>query len=145
MKKFLISAAIVLSSLASVHAQAEGFLGGLIEDVCGGCGVGRTLDEINANLGQPVDHAAAAVADAFVPGAGQAAEAYWALRRAQEAAQRGQRIVSNGMPGAAMPGGVMGNFCGTQMGRFGPGPWNPVGTPCNVMTPYGPTFGSVIQ
>lgn len=42
-------------------------------------------------------------------------------------------------------GPMMGNFCSTNMGRFGPGPANPVGTQCHVPTPNGLIFGQVTQ
>ena len=40
---------------------------------------------------------------------------------------------------------VLGNWCGTPVGIFGPGPWSPVGTPCHGNGPYGPVFGQVTQ
>lgn len=39
----------------------------------------------------------------------------------------------------------VGNFCGTPAGRFGPGPVNPLGSPCQVMMPWGPVPGRVVQ
>jgi hypothetical protein len=36
----------------------------------------------------------------------------------------------------------MGNICVTNAGVY-PGPWNPVGSPCNATTPYGLMFGRV--
>src|SRR5436190_7807190 len=41
----------------------------------------NTLDDVNAALGNPVDHAIAEGADVFLPGAGQAMEGYWELQR----------------------------------------------------------------
>ena len=44
------------------------------------------------------------------------------------------------------PGGlVLGNFCATPAGVFGPGPLNPVGADCNAQTPYGMFFGQVTR
>ncbi len=40
------------------------------------------------------------------------------------------------------PQGV-GNMCYTPMGNYGPGPIQPLGTPCSVMSPSGPIFGTV--
>jgi hypothetical protein len=40
---------------------------------------------------------------------------------------------------------VLGNWCATPVGIFGPGPWSPVGTPCHGNGPYGPVFGQVTQ
>jgi hypothetical protein len=37
----------------------------------------------------------------------------------------------------------MGNFCIAGGMRVGPGPFNPVGSPCQAMTPHGPLFGQV--
>ena len=36
-----------------------------------------------------------------------------------------------------------GNFCTTPIGRFGPGPMNPLGAPCHTMTFQGPILGFV--
>jgi hypothetical protein len=41
---------------------------------------------------------------------------------------------------------MVGNFCFVPgAGRFGPGPVNPVGAPCNVSGPYGLMVGQVTQ
>jgi hypothetical protein len=37
---------------------------------------------------------------------------------------------------------AMGNVCYSQAGAF-PGPFNPIGMPCTVMTPWGPVPGQV--
>ena len=37
----------------------------------------------------------------------------------------------------------MGNFCITPAGRFGPGPVNPLGSPCWAHGPWGPVNGYV--
>jgi hypothetical protein len=39
----------------------------------------------------------------------------------------------------------LGNFCMTSFGRFGPGPVNPIGSPCQATGPYGPVFGTVTR
>lgn len=57
---------------------------------------------------------------------------------AQQAAnQYGQQVFAQNVP--------MGSFCATPLGRVGPGQVVPVGTPCNIMTPNGPVFGSIVQ
>ena len=46
-------------------ASAGGVIGDLIEGACGNCGVGRALDQVHKDIGQPLDHAGAAVASAY--------------------------------------------------------------------------------
>ena len=43
------------------------------------------------------------------------------------------------------PALAMGSFCYTPIGGFGPGPMQPVGTPCFVPTFQGPVGGRVGQ
>ena len=49
-----------------------------------------------------------------------------------------------GRPAAPSAPLVMGNRCNTNFGPFY-GPWNPVGSPCWVMTAWGNASGVVIQ
>lgn len=149
--------AVVLSSMAlSPSAFAGGFLGDFINQVAPG--VGTALDQVNAQLGNPVDHAAAALADTYVPGLGTAAEANWALQRMQNGGGGGAvqqpgrgfaqpafapQVVQQPGRGFAPPAFApqqmaMGNFCMIPgAGDFGPGPIQPVGTPCFIVSPYG--------
>jgi hypothetical protein len=62
-----IAAAMVgtLALGASSPANAGGLLGDIIEGACGNCGVSRALDQINNDLGNPVDHGAAIVCEAW--------------------------------------------------------------------------------
>jgi hypothetical protein len=48
-----------------------------------------------------------------------------------------------GQPRGGRPS--LGNRCGTPVGIFAPGPWQPVGTPCHGNGPYGPVPCQVIQ
>jgi hypothetical protein len=63
----LAATALVVASLGAVStsASAGGVLGDIIEGVCGNCGLGRELDEIHRDLGQPLDHIGAAAASAY--------------------------------------------------------------------------------
>jgi hypothetical protein len=60
-----------------------------------------------------------------------------------------QRLASNQSQGSSWPGQwpspSMGSFCSTAIGRFGPGPMNPLGSPCRVMGPQGIVLGRVTQ
>lgn len=66
-------AAAIFSGLSTM-AHANGFLGGIIEDICGQYGVGDALDEINGELGNPVDHVIAGTCEFYIPGCGVAME-----------------------------------------------------------------------
>ena len=127
---FAAAIAVGLGVVAvSSSAHAGGFLGDIINQVAPG--VGTQLDQLNHNLGNPVDHAGAAALDAWAPGAGRALELGWQVQR---------RGILN--QGGFQGGGIaMGNFCATQAGVFGPGPINPVGQQCFANT----SFGQVIQ
>lgn len=46
-------------------------------------------------------------------------------------------------PPQPFPQQQLGAFCYTQFGRFGPGPIQPLGAPCSIMTPQGPVWGQV--
>ena len=38
-----------------------------------------------------------------------------------------------------------GNYCQTYWGRYGPGPVNPLGSPCSAAGPNGPEHGFVVR
>jgi hypothetical protein len=126
-------ASVAALSLSSVSAHACGVVGCLLDSVAPG--VGTALDRANAQAGQPFDHAAAAALDSFVPGAGRLLEGGWALQRSGMLPN-----IQDGSQGfqtrSVAPNVAMGNFCVTNMGVFGPGPWNPVGSFCRG-GPYG--------
>jgi hypothetical protein len=52
---------------------------------------------------------------------------------------------SGGAQTAQVPnnGPALGNFCITPIGRFGPGPANPLRSPCNITSPQGLIWGEV--
>jgi hypothetical protein len=62
-----LSSMSILSLAAgfSAPALAQGVIGGFIEGLCGGCGVGRTLDDVHRQLGNPLDRAAAGAAQSL--------------------------------------------------------------------------------
>jgi len=75
----ILATTVVAFSAISGSAHAGGVGGDLINKIVPG--LGTALDEINHRMGNPVDHAAAAVLDVYVPGAGRALETGWALQR----------------------------------------------------------------
>ncbi len=80
--KKMVMVLAAMAALGSVSmANAGGFLGDLIENACGGCGVGKVADKWNAQNNNVFDHAAAKVVNGIVPGAGVALEAGWAIQR----------------------------------------------------------------
>ena len=113
----------------SVQSHAGGFLGDLVESACGNCGVGRAADKLNHQLGNPVDHAAAAALDAYVPGAGRALEAGWALQRSGAFNQRQHHRNSRPYQGQQNP---FSRKCATRYGvgfmQYG----QPVGSRCQL-------------
>jgi hypothetical protein len=72
--------ASVLAFAVSSSADAGGLLGDFINDVTG-TDIGTQLDELNADNGNIVDHAAAAVADYYLPGSGEVIEGYYTYNR----------------------------------------------------------------
>ena len=65
MKNHAICFSVIISTALWVStASAGGLLGDIIENACGGCGVGQQLDEVHKNVGQPLDHVGAAAAQA---------------------------------------------------------------------------------
>jgi hypothetical protein len=135
---------VAISSLAALlcasnGAQAQnGFLGGIIDQFAPG--VGTVLDQANDRLGNPVDHGFAAAVDTVAPGAGSVLEAGWALQRS--GALNGGSASPGGANAQMAPIPAFGNVCFTPAGNY-PGPFNPLGMPCQAMTPYGIVFGSV--
>lgn len=135
-----IAAIAIVASVGVSNANAGGFLADtfirpfspqLADDA----------DKLNHNLGNPVDHTAAAIAEAYVPGAGQAMEGYWAMQRS------GGLIPQVDRPSASrqIAAPPMGNFCNTPVGTFGPGPFNPIGSWCTANTPVGVISGQVVR
>lgn len=78
-------------------------------------------DQWNAEHGNPVDHLAAAGANVLVPGSGPVLEGVWAFNR----------MGGFGVFGRPMPA-PMGDQCLTPWGISNPGPWEPIGSACNV-------------
>ena len=112
----------------SQSTQAGGVIGDLIEIGCGGCGVGRFADHVNAQNGNIFDHGVAAAANTVIPGSGTALEAGWQL-------QRFAQNVNVGMPAEARAGqfGIQyGQYCQLTNGYvLGPGQPLPLGSTCN--------------
>ena len=111
----LVMATVV--TLGSPHAHAGGFLADTFLRPVSPA-LADLADGIHDKMGKPLDRAGAAAAKRFIPG----------LARNPRASAH-----------------AVGNFCGTHVGRFGPGPSNPVGTPCTARTPYGLARGHVVQ
>lgn len=148
LKTFVATAAVSLLTLSTTGAHAGGwiadtFIKPLSPELA------RAADQINHNLGNPVDHAIAAGLDVMAPGVGSGLEAGWAIQRSG---------VLDGLPPLSapmsapvmrppvmqpMPQHLVGNFCHTPAGRFGPGPVNNLGAGCFVNLPFGPVYGTV--
>jgi hypothetical protein len=60
-------------------ANAQGFLGGIIDDLIPG--LGTTLDQINDANGNVFDHAVAGIVGTVMPGATEAIELYYIYNR----------------------------------------------------------------
>jgi len=69
-------------------------------------------------------------------------DGYWAWANANNRAA-GPLFVNAAAPPPILQPTPFGSFCLTMAGRFGPGPMQPIGAPCNVWTPGGPVWGSV--
>ena len=130
--KTLVAAA-TLSLLALTNAHAGGFLADTFIRPFSP-EAADAADRINHNLGNPVDHAIAAGANVIVPGSGAVIEGGYAIQRSG---------VLNGVGQAQQQQIPMGNFCLTQVGRFGPGPMNRIGSFCQAGTPWGVVPGTV--
>lgn len=141
MKKMFYLAAALAASVAGISApaNAKGFLSGIADAIVPGSG--EVLDNIHDSMARPLNGvwvgAATAGAEWGLPGSGPIVGG----------------IVSRNNP-VGFPGGQggpvfaqqpMGNFCYTQAGRFGPGPVNPLGSPCTANTPWGVIPGQVGQ
>jgi hypothetical protein len=127
----LIAATLTISGLmASSSASACGFIACALRDV----GLiteqqRKELDRLNHNLGNPVDHAIAAGANAIVPGSGAVIEAGYAIQRSGvlngigQAQQHGAAhpAPSHHVPhhgshsGHHRPAPMLGNLCRTGM------------------------------
>lgn len=125
-------------SLAASNANAGGFLADVFVRPFNP-DLATQLDQTNAALGNPVDHAIARAADSLVPGTGAALEAGWQLQRSGALNLPNARIAP-----PAWPQVPMGNVCYTFLGRSGPGAYQPVGTPCWVQSMNGPVAGQVV-
>ena len=63
MRRLLLDSWLTSTMAAfSAPASARGLIGGLIEDLCGNCGVGNALDQTHEQLGNPLDQAGDAAA-----------------------------------------------------------------------------------
>src|SRR5262249_31519431 len=112
-----LAAALTLTSVTAFapSANACGFIACIADRVIPGSG--PVLDGIHEGLGKPLERpigAPAAPAPIAAP------------------------------PVLPMPPVALGNRCATPAGVFGPGPLNPVGAPCQAMTPFGLQVGQVI-
>lgn len=182
-KKFRTSMGLVVSAIAlsttglaqACDLSSGGFLAAVV--ACAApplAPAARAADRLNGQLGNPVDHAAARVADSFVPGSGVAIEGYWAAQRSGALRQlpgaqgfetapsgRGTRTATrqpalqpsfpaqnvsfnNGWNPPAPPM-VFGVMCATQAGVFGPGAPLPVGASCTATTQYGYVAGFIVR
>lgn len=131
-KTIVAGAAISLLSLSNVHAQgflADTFIRPFSPQLA------DAADRLNHNLGNPVDHAIAAGANAVVPGSGALLEGAWAVQRSGLLTPPPAQGPAHQVP--------TGNFCHTQVGRFGPGPFNPLGMFCTANTPFGVVPGTI--
>jgi hypothetical protein len=147
MRKVLLSGLVALGTLTSVSLfSATANAGGFLADTFirpFSPEAADAADQANAALGNPVDHAAAAAADYFVPGSGRALEAGWAIQRS--GILNGAPSVGGGPIGQPRSFPMqprLGNVCVTPAGNY-PGPFNPVGAFCVAQTPWGPVQGQV--
>ncbi|NEJ88851.1 hypothetical protein GR223_23440 [Rhizobium leguminosarum] len=144
MKRAVISALIVAASaLASTQAFADctpGFFANVL------CETGvinqdtaQGIDQVHKGIGAPLNQ----IVPRF-PGAGGGGGA--------PAPQFQPPIAQAGGPGFANGGGFnaynpqqMGNMCVTPWGQVQQGPWNPVGAPCGIVTPYGQVIPGTVR
>jgi len=142
MNKLSIAAGAVLLIVGGASsASAEGFIGGLVNKVVPGAGT--TLDNWNHNLGRPAERAGGAVLNYFYPGAGTAAEAIWENNAGGPPQGMRSWAPQGGGFRAAQPQQAMRNLCATPYGVFGPGAYQPVGSPC--VADYGRLSGWIVQ
>jgi hypothetical protein len=86
---FMAGALVLGGATVTKPASASGFLGGLIEGACGGCGVGRALDRANAQSGHIFEHGVAALSNYFIPGSGVVLEGVWTAQDIRNAYEQG--------------------------------------------------------
>lgn len=147
MKKFVsVVAAVSFMVAATSPAHAGGLFGngGLIRGSVGEF-LDRTVENpITTPLAQGTAVAAGTAVGEYYGGpvggmvgacVGQGVNERFAGRRFSCAQQ---------MPSPPPPRFQLGNRCATQMGISDPGPAAPLGSPCNVMTNYGPAWGQVV-
>lgn len=130
--------ALALVGGLTANAQAGGFLADIIRPL--NPDAADAADDLNAALGNPVDHAIAQGANIVVPGLGDGMEAWWALRRSGALSRPGAIPAPQGMPSP-----MYGNFCSTSFGVAGPGPARPVGSPCVANGWAGPQPGVIVR
>jgi hypothetical protein len=161
MKNFKLISAIVLATTLTAgmttaqacNLNSGGFLAALVECAAPSAGpAARTLDRLNGQVGNPVDHAIANGMNAVVPGSGTALEAGWAIQRSgvlnqpQFQQQGVPQQQTNGRPPrhvSFQEHNNLGNFCSTPAGRFGPGPVDYLGSNCWAHSNYGVVYGFV--
>lgn len=136
MKKLLLVTAAMVSTISATEAFANCSPGFLADLACQAGIIDQQtangLDQFHAGMGRPIEtQIVPAIADAWLPGAGVALTTW------------DQRNRNGGFNGGSMQQQRMGNFCMTQAGRFGPGPVNPIGAPCQAFTPWGVQIGQV--
>lgn len=154
MTKFtkIVAAALFTSATfglsTAAHAEcSSGFLAnlaceaGLIDQQ-----TAQAADRLNAQMGQPVDHAITQGMDAVVPGSGTAVEAYWAAQRAagrfSSAPPPGGYPVQNpGFPGTPFQQPNYVYTCHTPQGSFTYAQPLIAGSQCYSATPYGTFYG----
>jgi hypothetical protein len=163
MKNFKFISSIVLATtltagMTTAYAcdlNSGGFLAAVVECAAPSAGPAvRTLDRLNGQMGNPVDHAIANGMNAVAPGSGTALEAGWAIQRSgvfnqpqqPQFQQQGVPQQTNGRPTRQVSFQAqnnMGNFCSTPAGRFGPGPVDYLGNNCWAHSTYGVVYGFV--
>lgn len=145
--KIKVFLAILATAGFGVNAMAcdlsdGGFFAAVVECVAPPLApIAEAADDLNGRLGRPVDHAAAAIADGFIPGAGAALEAGWEIQRSGILDQRNlpMPVMHNGQfsPQRYPQAVPMGIHCATQTGFH---PMNfplPIGAPCSGVNQWG--------
>jgi hypothetical protein len=140
LKAVFVAASVSVLVMSNAHAGgwiADNIIAPISPDLA------RSADQLNAQLGNPVDHAIAAGANTILPGSGTAMEGAWAIQRSGVLNALPQPQGFQPRPAIQPQQVAMGNFCMTQVGRFGPGPVNQIGAFCQAMTPWGVVPGTV--
>lgn len=161
-KYVLVSAASMIAAAFTTAVSASacdlsrgGFLAGVGKCIAPDAApVLDALDDLNGQLGNPIDHAGAAALDTFVPGAGQALEGAWAIQRGMGGMPGAPSPIPQGhadpgvglgmFPGGGAGMGGTGQHCMTPVGLVGPGVPLPLGAPCWIGTPMGQQIWGVI-